>query len=416
MNIFERRTWAAAALLGLAATAGAEEPPQKDAPPVVTASGKDGFTIQSEDGSYKLRITGYAQADGRFYLGDDDEDGVNTFLLRRVRPTVSGTVGRYFDFTIMPDFGGGSPQLQDAFLDARFHPAFRVKAGKFKTPVGLERLHSGSALTFVERGLPSALAPNRDVGIQVHGELAEGAVAYQAGLFDGVPDGTSDDADENDGKDVAGRLFLQPFKKGTGALQGLGFGVAGTTGPQAGALPSYRSTGQLTFFGYASGVSADGTRTRVAPQAQYQRGPFRLLGEWTRTRQRVRRADADARDLTHRAWQGVASFVLSGEAPSNGAVTPRTPFDPAQGGWGALEIAARVGALEIDGDAFTGGFADPARSARKATSWGVGLNWHLTRNVKYAATFDHTTYEGGAPAGGDRQTENALLLRAQVSF
>ena len=108
--------------------------------------------------------------------------------------------------------------------------------------------------------------------------------------------------------------------------------------------------------------------------------------------------------------------MISGESPANGVVTPRKPFDPATGGWGALEIAARVNALEVDGLAFAGGFADPTRSARKATAWGVGLNWYLTRNVKYQANYDHTTYEGGAPAGGDRHTENALILRAQIGF
>jgi phosphate-selective porin OprO and OprP len=393
-----------------------------DAPPtppdqaVVTAS-RDGFSIQAEDGSFRIKVGGYAQADGRFYAADASRDGVDTFVLRRVRPMVSGTVGRYFDFTIMPDFGLGTAVVQDAFLDARFHPAFRLRAGKFKGPVGLERLQSGAALTFAERGLPTDIVPNREVGVQVHGEIEGGLVSYQVGLFDGAVDGASLDMDLNDGKDLEGRLFVQPFRNSkTPGLSGVGLGLAATRGNQLGALPTYRTVGQLSFFAYAPAAIADGNRTRLAPQGAYQYGPFRALGEWVRSRQAVRRSASDRRVFTNRAWQGLASFVLSGEAPVAGVVTPKKPFDPTKGAWGALEVAARYGALDVDHGIFEAGYADPARSARRARGWGLGVNWYLTRNVKYVVDYDHTRFSGGGPAGTDRETENALFFRAQVSF
>ena len=434
MRAFERRLLTLAAVLAVLGPAPAawpaddkakEEQPQggkpkeekpKDPPAVVTAN-KEGFTIQSEDGSLKLKVTGYAQADGRFYASDTNKDGVNTFVLRRVRPIVSGTVGKYFDFNITPDFGGGAAVLQDAFLDARFNPAFRVKAGKFKGPVGLERLQSGAALTFVERGLPTSIVPNREVGVQIHGEIDGGVVYYQAGIFDGVVDGGSIDTDVNDSKDLEGRVFLQPFKRSSSAgLKGFGFGIAGTTGTQLGPVPTYRTIGQLTFFSYGSTVTSDGSRTRIAPQASYQNGSFRILGEWVSSKQRLRKSATETLTATNKASQGVASIVLSGEAPAAGVVTPKKAFDPAKGGWGAVELAARYGELDVDGDVFTFGYADAAKSARKAKEWGVGLNWYVTRNVKYVANYDHTTFEGGAAAGGKRKAENALFLRAQVSF
>lgn len=388
----------------------------KEPPAVVTAS-QQGFTIQSEDGSFKLRLTGYAQADGRFYASDANQDGADAFTLRRVRPIVAGTVGRFFDFNITPDFGGGTASVQDAFLDARFSSAFRVKAGKFKGPVGLERLQSGAALTFVERGLPTDLVPNRDLGVQVHGELAGGRAAYQLGVFDGAIDGGSVDGDLSDGKDLEGRLFLQPFRNGSSrVLAGLGFGIAGTNGRQLGPVPAYKTIGQLTFFSYASTVSADGTRTRIAPQASYQNGPFRVFGEWVQSRQELRRTPSDSLRVTNRVWQAVGSCVLTGEAPAAGVVAPKIAFDPARRAWGALELAARYGVLDVDGAVFASGYADPTKSARRARSWGIGVNWYLTRNVKYVANFDHTTFEGGAPAGADRKPENAILFRAQVSF
>ena len=87
-------------------------PKAKEAP-VVTA-GKDGFSLKAADNSFQLRIRGYTQADGRFFADDKERALTDTFLLRRVRPILEGTVGKYFDFRIMTDFGGGTATVQDA--------------------------------------------------------------------------------------------------------------------------------------------------------------------------------------------------------------------------------------------------------------------------------------------------------------
>ena len=67
-------------------------------------------------------------------------------------------------------------------------------------------------MLFVERGLPTNLVPNRDVGAQIHGDLFDGAFTYAFGAFNGVVDGGSGDLDNNDSKEFAGRLFGFPFK------------------------------------------------------------------------------------------------------------------------------------------------------------------------------------------------------------
>ena len=95
----------------------------------VTAD-KNGFSIKSADGAYRLRIGGYAQLDSRFFLDEKQRSTVDTFILRRVRPILEGTVAKIFDFRIMPDFGAGQTVLQDAYVEGRFSSAFRVRAGK----------------------------------------------------------------------------------------------------------------------------------------------------------------------------------------------------------------------------------------------------------------------------------------------
>jgi phosphate-selective porin OprO/OprP len=381
----------------------------------------EGFFIQSQNGDYKLQVRGYAQADARVYVADEGQLGVDTFVLRRVRPSVQGTVARHFEFVIMPDFGAGSAVLQDAFLDVKYGTGLRLRVGKFKVPVGLERLQSGASLVFVERALPTALVPNRDVGVQVHGELTGGVLAYAVGLFNGGPDGGGADLDVNDSKDLAARVFVSPFKRGRSPLKNLGFGVAFTSGQQTGALPSYRSAGQLAFFSYGTGVSAGGLRRRLMPQLSFYRGPLGLLAEYVRTNARVQRVAGNARSearLSHSAWQVAANYALGGDEASYAGLRPRRAFDPHKGQWGAFELAARLNGLALDADTFVGGWADPTRAARKALAWGLGVNWYLNRHVKQQLDFERTTYTAGAaPAdGGRRKAENALLLRSQVSF
>jgi phosphate-selective porin OprO/OprP len=75
-----------------------------------------------------------------------------------------------------------------------------------------------------------------------------------------------------------------------------------------------------------------------------------------------------------------------------------------------------VQGLEVGSEAFTEGIVDPAKSVRKAFAWTVGLDWHLTRNVKQVVDFEHTTFSGGAAGEADRPAENAFFIRTQVSF
>jgi phosphate-selective porin OprO/OprP len=391
-----------------------EKPADKKTPAV--SVGPEGFSIQNERGDFRLQLRGYVNFDGRFYTGDDGGLAVDTFLVRRARPIFQGTVGKYFEFYIAPDFGGGTTVLQDGWADFKPSSKLRVRVGKFKSPVGLERLQSASVTNFVERGLPTALVPNRDVGIQLHGELAGGIVAYAAAVLDGAPDGGSVDGDLNDGKDVAGRLFLSPFKKGSSALKDLGFGIAGITGKQTGVLPAYRSVGQISVVSVATGITADGTRTRYSPQLSFYSGRFGLLAEYASSDSRVKTPDGARQTFKATAWQTTATVALTDDEASYTGVRPRHPFDPSSSQWGALELVARVHGLKLDPDTVSAGHVDPTKSPHKLTGWGIGLNWSLTRNVKQMVNFDHMSFKGGAAAAADRESENVVFIRTQVAF
>jgi phosphate-selective porin OprO/OprP len=227
--------------------------------------------------------------------------------------------------------------------------------------VGLERLQSATDILFIERAFPTVIAPNRDLGFELTGDVADTLVHYDIGIFDGVVDGASLDTDAGDNKDFEGRLFLTPFKHSkVPAVAGLSIGVAGTIGNEHGtqaapALPSYRTPGQNSFFSYRSDTTAvaavaNGRRWRISPQAYWHLGPLGLLGEWIRSSQEVSRGATTAK-IGAKAWQAAGSFTLTGEDASYRGVSPKRPVTT-KGGFGAIELVARYSELKVDDAAF----------------------------------------------------------------
>ncbi len=419
--------------------------------PVVKAS-NGRFSFGTADGANVVKLRGTLHFDYRRYTDSITPETADTFIFRRIRPTLEGTIGNIYDFRFMPDFAGGKTIIVDSYVAARFRPWSVVTAGKFKVPIGLERIQSASDIRFIERGFPTSLVPNRDLGVQLGGDISGGVVNYSVGYFNGVNDGANSDANttngaatpdvENDTKgDWAARVFFQPFlNSDTLALRGFGFGVAGTfvdtTGsPTTTLLTQYRTPGQQSFFNWRTsaaatattpanlnGTYADGERTRISPQFYYYLGQFGLLGEYVDVSQEVTRVNGAVTrsdKIGINAWQLQASWFITREEEAFKGFTPGSTFEPGKPGIGAWELVARVHQLKIDGDAFAGGgdsFANPDTAARKASAWGVGVNWYLNQSVKVSLNYDQTKFDGGALGGGDRPDEKAVFSRLGLAF
>jgi phosphate-selective porin OprO/OprP len=392
--------------------------------------GPDGFVFGSRASGFQLRLRGVIQADGRaFFATGVNQPLPDQFLIRRARPIVEGTIGDFVDFRILPDFGSGQVQLLDAYIDLRPWKWLALKGGKYKTPFGLERLQQEQYLLFVERGLTTNLVPDRDIGAALHGNLGEGLLLYEAGVFNGTVDGGNVDGDTNDGKDWVFRVFSHPFKRHrSDALRNFGIGIGYTYGKERGTitatgLPQFKTAGQNVFFQYLFDVTgvkptilALGNRWRVSPQLYYYVGPVGFLGEYVFDSTTVTAVGSNMEtELADQAWQLQASVVVTGEHASYEGVQPRHPFNFHERHFGALEVAARYGELRVNALTFPR-FADPSKSASAALEWAVEANWHFTRLVKFAMMFARTTFTGGAPMGGDRVPENALIGRLQVAF
>ena len=406
---------------------------QKTAP--VLVAGEKGFSFKSADGQFEYKFRGIVQLDYRTFGDDAYPTAVNGFLARRIRPTFEGTVFGKYGFRFTPEFaesGDGKvvdnsgsvvtnkTRVVDAYLDARLDPKFQVRLGKFKPVVGLERLQGAADTKFIERSFVSGnFLPNRDLGVSVSGELLDNKLNYAVGIYNGIIDGgdSTTAQDVNTGKDFTARLFATPFVGDGSKLEGLGFGLAATSGNTTGnALASYKTPGQVnSFFGYATGTTSNGQRTRFAPQANYYYGPVGILTEYAVVNQDIVKGTNKAR-IQNNAWHVTASWLLTGEDASFKGVKPNSPFTT-DGGWGAWELVARYQENTIDADAVTTTFATTSANATSAKTWGLGLNWYHNQSSKVAINWEQTSFDGGVGSKKlNGKKEDFLVARYQLAF
>jgi phosphate-selective porin OprO/OprP len=413
----------ATGLWPLAARAQARTPqPTKDSAIVVYDD--DGLRIHSVDGKKQFKVRAYFVAEYHASLGDTSDAVSNALSMKRSRVIFDGNFNPWLAARVMYDVGppSGTSPLQDAYIDFGPPGGWWIRAGKQKTPVGLERYMSISSQLLPDRSVASnAFNGSRDAGVLFTNMMGE-HVEYSLGVFAGVPDGNgTQDSDPNDDKDFTYRLWWKPFVRKIGKVeQGFGLAYNGSTGVEkspaaAGArLPSLKTIGGSTWFSYleTSGVRAFGRHSRNGVFSYYHKGPFGAFAEGYSNSQVVSRGTTVA-TIPSTGWVANAQLSLTGELSAQEGITPTT-FDPDKGNWGAWQIGVRAAQVKIDDKAFPT-YANPSVAARGILELGVGLNWYLTRQTRMQIAYEHQTFEGGA-LSGDRKAEKYLQVRWQAYF
>jgi phosphate-selective porin OprO/OprP len=381
--------------------------------PKTTVDSK-GLNIALPDKSYAVKIGLLLQTDGRFYA-ETSTAVKDTFFMRRVRLPVTGTIGKYFKFDLTPEFAqadnttaGLNSQLFDAWVEARLSPLFGLKFGKFRTPVvlsGPDNRH------FIEASWPNYLAPNRDIGVDASGSVAEGFFTYRLGLYNGAPNNVwNQTTDIDDHVTLEGRLGLDPFKSSDNFLSGLSFSVGASYGSEyAQAASAIRTAGQQNFVTIGT---ATGDHLRVAPAVAWYYGAFSVVGEFVIDD--YVHVGASAKRVTNYGWSVAGGWVITGEKSTASGVSPAAPFNLSSGTFGAFELVARVGGLDVDETLHN------ANTPGSAFSYGVGLNWYLTDNILFRLGIERTHFGGVKPNAGAtsviKDDELYVFSRFQLKF
>jgi phosphate-selective porin OprO and OprP len=396
----------------------------------------DGLRFKSGDGNLEGHVGGYVFADYRSIFERPQFDGANprtlsdSFFIRLARLEMDGVIYKDYDYRVLADLPTSTTTstitgaLLDGYFGWRKYPELSFRIGQFKVPFSQEFTAPIKFTDLAEFSMLYRLILNRDIGAMLYGDLAGRIVQYEVGVFNGTGRGIYDN---NDNKYLASRLRFNPFLTADlPLLKGLRLGVAGSWGHTESAANGAATADPLDFsttelavvFLNATAGSLDGPRTRTGVELSWLYSPVSIRAEWMRRRDQ---ADVGATRayVGEDAWYVSGSWLLTGEEKKlEDRIIPAHPLDPDAGGWGAVELAARVSALDIDNEIFTSGIAPAAGNANKALAVSVGPNWWLTRNIRISPNFIYEKYNDKVDFGSGVQRNNmkGVLVRTQIDF
>ncbi len=125
---------------------------------------------------------------------EDASDYEPGFAVTDARISLLGKLEKGFGYFIQANLIQSRPLL-DLIIDWRYEPTgFEVSAGYFRTPFSAELLIAAPHLDLIQRSqIVRALAPARQVGIQLDQEIVGDALVVRAGAFNGNGLDTNDD-------------------------------------------------------------------------------------------------------------------------------------------------------------------------------------------------------------------------------
>jgi len=335
--------------------------------------------------------------------GEEEFDNTGSEF-RRVRLYSSGTMYSNVKYKLQLDFAGGKIAFKDVWMELNKLPIQgNVKIGHFKEPLRLEGLTSSKYITFMERGLPIAMTPERNTGAMYHTIIGE-KLSFQAGVFR-KSDAFGNDKTANNNLNITSRATYLAMNDGDKLLH---LGIANSRRKSNDKTYSFSSRAEnhlgnnLMDVNYKNQVQ---NVNIIAGEVAFINGSLSLQGEALQTTINTEIGQWNT-PITHEimSYYGQVSYFLTGESRSYksslagfGRVKPNNNYG--ENGWGALEVAARFSAINSQED---GSLEDIT----------FGLNWYLNPNTRMMLNY----VMGEMTKGTEVTVENAVMMRVQLDF
>ena len=406
-------------------------------------------TIASADGKFKVALRTIVQFDAAHYdvspltSANNLSSGTD---FRRARLGLDFTAFGDWNGAIWGDFGGRgveAPVLNQAWIEYAgwktkdFAARFRI--GAWSTPANLEDGTGAGEQLFAERAASAELQRSLagGDGRSSVGAFFTGKSWYLGGVLTGDVVGAPAAAEFGESEGYIVRAAIDSLH-GSDYDVHLGANVSGVIKPaNTSATPGAPAesirlrqqpessvddnstrlvdTGAIT----SSGMTSYGLEGGASFKSLY------LAGEWTRFD--VTRTSAGSLfNPSFTGWYVQGSWTLTGErrvwSSSAGGfrgIRPAHNFDPANGGWGAFELAGRYSVLNLNDDAGLAGAATPTGGIRggeqKITS--VGINWYPDTVFKFQLDFQNVDVNRLSAAGAQiGENVKTYTLRSQFAF
>jgi phosphate-selective porin OprO/OprP len=381
--------------------------------------------VKSDDGAFEHRVRVRLAHDWAWFNQDneleralgEEQDGTD---FRFARILLQGKVWSDFTYNAEFDFAGqngeDSPKFRDVYFQYNGVPyggerTFDLRVGHFKEPFSLDEQNSVTTRHFVENPLLDVFVPSRNAGFLVSdallGEPKAERFTWAIGAFketDDLP--SSNDSDEDQGYQITGRVTGLPYYADEGR-QYVHLGAAYSRRNPDGAVVNYaaRPESRIALFRYVNpDAFPTGFRFRDTRADDINLYGLELAGAFgpLSFQSEYVRSDVDTElggDLSFDGYYVQAGYLLTGEHRPYRHDTARIenpvvkhPFKlrGEERGWGAWEVAARYGAVDISDGPVRGG---------EHSSLTLGVNWFVNQNVRITTNYihneiDHDLYEG----------------------
>ncbi|HEY7425234.1 MAG TPA: porin [Gemmataceae bacterium] len=428
-----------------------------------SAQFREGLQIRTTDEFFTFEFHNLSQLDYRQFSQTGDALHDN-FIVPRQRWYFQGDVTPYATYYTVINRGYGSLDILDSWVDFSFAPKykeqFQFRVGRMKTPFTYEYIKmSESDLIAPERSLfVTNFADNREEGAMVHGRVFDGIMEYYVGVFNG---GRRSFQDFNNSKDVLSFFNFRPFiNTDIGWLKYLNIGgsigggnqrsptqpealtTANDQSPSSSAAiinvsPTFlifnskafengmrvQWSGDVAHYyksftmlaGYQGGfqdysLQGSGTSPSTTVFGDFASGAFVGIGSSKRTR------------VPLTGWSVAATYFLTGEEISRRVylTEPIRPFGYYNGRLnpGAIEVYSRIANLQLGDEVFTGGIANPAFWANRATALDTGVNWYWNHYVRLYFDWQHSMFNRPVFLSNTKSSKHNDLfwIRTQVFF
>ena len=356
----------------------------------------NGFKTTSSDGDFKLKFGGRIMFDYAFWNtninGTDESFSGSEF--RRVRLFNSGQVYKNVKYKVQFDFDGDGASFKDVYMEITKVPFVgNVKVGHFKEPFRLEALTSSKYMTFMERGLPIAFSPERNVGLMLHNSYMDNKLSIQAGIFQ---NGLSDE-EQNGNRNITSRISYLPINNNDQLLH-LGFSSRKNSDNTYSV--STRPENHMGNKLISASIENVEQTNLIGTEMAWVMGPLSVQGEYI-----MNTVDADE-TYNFTSYYGQISYFLTGEKRKyKNSLAGFDRVSPGKNlgndGMGALELAARYSSMDLS--EANGGILNDIT---------LGLNWYLNPSTRIMFNY----VMGVADVNSEDINENTLQMRMQIDF
>ena len=392
-----------------------------------TATVQDGILVfQNKEQNYKFWFDIRVQGDAAVFFGYDKnltEIG-NGMLMRRTRFAVKAQLDKNWYGELDTDWTSGTPEIKDAYIAFTGVKNLEIKAGNFKENFSIQRNTTSRYLQFMERPMVTYLAPSRHMGINVKYSLP--ALWASAGVFGpALEDAETQTAIEDGNKDYGldcglsytGKIVYRPLHKMKDASLHIGAAVS-YRNPKTSSTDGYNavrySTRNTTAINRKKFLDTDAIQylnnelAWTFELAGHYKG-LRYEGAYIARKPFVDEAKWEAKvgaapEFTPAwGWYVQAGYLLFGgnqNYDAGGAKYTRTNNGKS---WGDIELCARVEYCDFNISKYVMGGS--------AYAYSLGLNFHVTRNVKFVINYQYNDNDifanaKGAQDGTDKTAKN----------